>query len=103
MRGPSHEINGSLILAILLADLVLLKTAWTAYCYVVEKCFVRGPMADYCEGCVNLPELHPLNEVSERMDSLTQKLPSLDMSSTAGSTEYEPVQLGAEASAERLV
>lgn len=51
MRSP-----GSLLLAVLVADLIFLQTAWQLYKLVCEKLLARRyPDANLCHGCLNGP------------------------------------------------
>ncbi|KAK5171085.1 uncharacterized protein LTR77_004229 [Saxophila tyrrhenica] len=63
---PRLKTAGNIFISILLADLVLLHAAWVLYCLVVERFFVRGPMANTCEGCLQAAqELQPFGSDHE--------------------------------------
>ena len=95
---PHRKSIGNLIISILVADLVLLKTAWAVYTFIVGKIFLRGPTANYCPGCLSR------SGPSAATRRYLAKLPSLDMATTkSSSTMYEPMQQGAMDSTENLV
>lgn len=52
---PKRKAAGSLVISILLADLVFLRTLWYIFTLSTETLFLRkkaiGPEVNYCEGC----------------------------------------------------
>jgi hypothetical protein len=97
---PRMKSTGSLFVSILLADLVLLKTAWTIYCLVVQRCFLRKPTTNYCEGCFKASREFQQFKGEPQMKSSATLESSLPKFGTA--TKYEPVQLRRMDSSESL-
>ena len=61
MRSP-----GTLLLAVLVADLVFLQTAWQLYKFVCEFFFNRRyPDANWCHGCLDKPAESQLEQAVE--------------------------------------
>ncbi|XDG09694.1 hypothetical protein ABKA04_009309 [Annulohypoxylon sp. FPYF3050] len=57
---PQLKSAGNLILAIIVADLVLLQSMWQLYKIIAEWYLTsRQPSANYCQGCMNAPGEDP--------------------------------------------
>ncbi|USP74993.1 hypothetical protein yc1106_02267 [Curvularia clavata] len=73
MRSP-----GTLLLAILVADLVFLQTAWQLYKFLCEFLLTRRyPEANWCHGCSDKPAasqlMHPVGTADGKHYSLVQQ------------------------------
>ena len=99
---PRRKPLGSLILAILLADIVLLQSVWGGY-NVALGWLLRKHISDCCKGCQSMPESQPLNNVSRSRSSSMSQSPSLYRRTTSSSTEYAPLHLGRVSSVGDLV
>ena len=49
---PQLKSSGTLVFAVLVADLVLLQGLWTLFKLVVDGCLLNKPKMKSCEGCV---------------------------------------------------
>ncbi|QIX00016.1 hypothetical protein AMS68_005533 [Peltaster fructicola] len=71
---PKQKPIGDLIIAILVADLVLLQTAWKIYCLIVGMVLRRtNKDADRCQGCLSNAEVMSVDGVEYQSISARPK------------------------------